>query len=170
MQITCSLFDHNMDCVEVVELTLENMQSYPPRVKQYNPFTGEFFWQCVSDGVIQIPLFGDNAKDMIEIHFECGELWDGASIPWLFQCIIGDPLDSRWSTASYVHDKFCVQSKNAVVRKLGDVLFWHLLRCNPDIPRWKQISMYYGVRIGSLLNYVKPTGWGRHKQQITKAD
>jgi len=153
MQIKCSLFGDS--CVEtVVDLTLTTIQEYPPRVKRCNFHTGEFFWQCVSDGVIRIPLFGGQTRDGIEIHFQHGELWDGASIPWLLQCIIGDPLDPRWATASYVHDKFCVQSKNAVVRKLGDVLFWHLLRCNPNIPKWKQIAMYYGVRIGSLWSYV----------------
>lgn len=158
MQIKCRLLRGG--CVEtVVDLTLETMQSYPPRVLRYNFHEGCFFWQCVSDGVIRIPLFNDQSKDAIEIHFHQGELWDGASIPWLLRCIIGEPLDQRWATASYVHDKFCVKSNNAVVRKLGDVLFWHLLRCNPKIPRWKQIAMYYGVRIGSLWSYMS-------KQQI----
>jgi len=129
----------------------ERIAGYPPRRIIDDPSRGRM-WECTSSGCLQVLLFPESGDmDAITVHYTAGERWDGATIPAFLRCLIGDRLDDDWASASYVHDRFCDRSRSHVVRQLGDVLFWHLLRINPNVPRWKRLAMFVGVRAWSIL-------------------
>ena len=149
MQIRCSYYTDDSRC-EIV--STDDILAFPPRRVVQNSINGTGrVWECTSNGLIRIPLFG---SDCVTIHFRSRDRWDGASIPSILRCIIGDRLDDRWATATFIHDKFCDMSQDLVVRQLGDVLFWHVLRMNSKIPRWRRISMFLGVRIWSVIRLI----------------
>ena len=129
----------------------EEIGDYPPRRIIDDPSGGKM-WECTASGHLRVLLFPESGDmDAIEIHYRAGERWDGATIPAVLRGLIGDRLDDAWASASYVHDRFCDRSRSHVVRQLGDVLFWHLLRINPSIPKWKRLTMFAGVRAWSII-------------------
>ena len=129
----------------------EAITDHPPR-RIIDDASGARMWECTASGFLQVLLFPEHGDmDAITIHYTAGERWDGATIPAFLRCLIGDRLDDAWASASYVHDRFCDRSHSHVVRQLGDVLFWHLLRVNPAIPRWKRLTMFAGVRAWSII-------------------
>lgn len=129
----------------------KTITDYPPR-RIINDSSGARLWECTASGFLQVPLFPESGDmDAITIHYTAGDRWDGATIPAFLRCLIGDRLDDAWASASYVHDRFCDRSRSHVVRQLGDVLFWHLLRINPTIPKWKRLAMFAGARAWSII-------------------
>jgi len=129
----------------------EIIEDHPPR-RIIQDDSGARMWECTASGHLRVLLFPESGDmDAIEIHYRAGERWDGATIPAVLRGLIGDRLDDAWASASYVHDRFCDRSRSHVVRQLGDVLFWHLLRINPSIPKWKRLTMFAGVRAWSII-------------------
>ena len=129
----------------------KTIEDYPPR-RIIKDDSGARLWECTASGHLRVLLFPESGDmDAITIHYTAGERWDGATIPAVLRGLIGDRLDDAWASASYVHDRFCDRSRSHVVRQLGDVLFWHLLRINPSVPRWKRLAMFAGVRAWSII-------------------
>ena len=129
----------------------KTIEDYPPR-RIIKDDSGARLWECTASGHLRVLLFPESGEmDAITVYYTAGERWDGATIPAVLRGLIGDRLDDAWASASYVHDRFCDRSQSHVVRQLGDVLFWHLLRINPNVPRWKRLAMFAGVRAWSIL-------------------
>lgn len=86
-------------------------------------------------------------------HIPKGFEWNGASIPKVFQALIGDPMDVQFLLASLVHDYLYHIGCD---RDIADQLFYMLLRKENgkfDIPAWKEQAMYAAVRVGGQAFY-----------------
>lgn len=90
-----------------------------------------------------------------ELRFEdpTGTLWsvpqggytDGASIPWLFQIIVGDNYSGPYFPAAVIHDFYCcVQSHLAIDTHRN---FYYGMLAN-GTPQWQAWLMYTAVRVG----------------------
>lgn len=74
-----------------------------------------------------------------------GSYTDGASIPWLFELIVGDNYDGPYFPGSIVHDYFCcVQTRTAHDTHRN---FYYAMLAN-GTPPWQAMLMYSAVRIG----------------------
>ncbi len=74
-----------------------------------------------------------------------GSYTDGATIPWLFELIVGDNYDGPYFPASIVHDYFCcVQTRTAHDTHRN---FYYAMLAN-DTPSWQAWLMYSAVRLG----------------------
>ncbi|WP_165915787.1 DUF1353 domain-containing protein [Aminobacter aminovorans] len=74
-----------------------------------------------------------------------GSYTDGATIPWLFELIVGDNYDGPYFPASIVHDYFCcVQTRTAHDTHRN---FYYAMLAN-GTPSWQAWLMYSAVRLG----------------------
>ena len=109
-------------------------------------------WVLTSDVDIYLCFTKYGVYDSHHIRVSKGEWWDGASIPWIFRTLVGDPQDKEYALASFVHDYLYGVRYN---RKFADCCFYHLLRGTKfkDIPWWKEKAMYAAVRVGGQSRY-----------------
>lgn len=75
--------------------------------------------------------------------------WDGASIPGIFQWLIGHPSDQLFRVPSLLHDS---GYGDRTKRVFHDVIFYYLLR-RAGLPGWKSWLMYVAVRVGGHVFY-----------------
>lgn len=74
-----------------------------------------------------------------------GGYTDGASIPWLFQIIVGDNYSGPYFPAAVIHDFYCcVQSHLAIDTHRN---FYYGMLAN-GTPGWQAWLMYTAVRVG----------------------
>ena len=109
-------------------------------------------WRLTEDVDIYLCFTKYGVYDSHHIHVEKGTWWDGASIPWVFHTLVGDPQDKEYALASFVHDYLYGIHYN---RKFSDCCFYHLLHGTKfkDIPWWKERAMYTAVRLGGQSRY-----------------
>lgn len=87
-----------------------------------------------------------NKDFIIEEGFE----WDGASIPDLFQNIIGKPKDPAFALASCIHDKLVNMGLSHYIESR---IFYEILKTRSgkfDIPWYKEKAMYVAVYAWSI--------------------
>lgn len=92
---------------------------------------------------------------------ECGKfVWNGASIPKIFQKIVGNPTDEEFRIGSLVHD-FLYEKR--FDRQLADDVLYHLLDQDSRVPGWKLRLMFWAVRLGGFVIYASDTNrfWKR---------
>ena len=109
-------------------------------------------WQLIEGVDLYICYTKYGVYDSKHIRIDAGEWWDGASIPKVFRFLVGDPQDTQFALASFVHDYLYGIRYN---RGLADCCFYHLLHDTKfkDIPAWKEQAMYAGVRLGGQSRY-----------------
>lgn len=74
-----------------------------------------------------------------------GSYTDGATIPWLFELIVGDNYDGPYFPASIVHDYYCcTQTRTAHDTHRN---FYYAMLAN-NTPSWQAWLMYSAVRLG----------------------
>ncbi|MCO5063078.1 MAG: DUF1353 domain-containing protein [Rhizobiaceae bacterium] len=74
-----------------------------------------------------------------------GGYTDGASIPWLFQIIVGDNYSGPYFPAAVIHDYYCcVQTHLAIDTHRN---FYYGMLAN-GTPQWQAWLMYTAVRVG----------------------
>jgi len=74
-----------------------------------------------------------------------GSHTDGATIPWLFEIIVGDNYDGPYFPAAVVHDYYCcIQTRMAHDTHRN---FYYAMQAN-ETPGWQAWLMYTAVRIG----------------------
>lgn len=74
-----------------------------------------------------------------------GSMTDGATVPWLFELIVGDNYDGPYFPAAVIHDYFCcVQTRLAHDTHRN---FYYAMLAN-DTPDWQAWLMYTAVRFG----------------------
>ena len=83
----------------------------------------------------------------LEIKIPAGYETDFASTPWFLQWFI--PSAGRYSRAAIVHDWFYSNPHNCT-RFFADCLFREIM-CHLEVPMWKRVLMYYGVRFGGAF-------------------
>jgi len=71
---------------------------------------------------------------------------DLASIPWWLRWLC--PKFGPWDVATIIHDYLCV--KKPCSRFLADAVFREKM-ADFDVPLWRRVLMYYGVRIYAVL-------------------
>jgi hypothetical protein len=71
---------------------------------------------------------------------------DGASIPWVWRMIIGQPLDPSYIEAAIIHDTYCNNKKRP--SKEVHAVFLEMLCDSPDVPKWKKKAMGLATRFG----------------------
>lgn len=92
------------------------------------------------------PWEGDFVRLLTDVKFKdsTGKIWlapagwvlDGASIPWVFQCVF-KPFDKRYFASSTIHDvRFCVQDATF---KRSNQLFRECL----EAQEWKYPGLFY---------------------------
>ena len=82
-----------------------------------------------------------------------GDWFDGASIPNVFQEVIGAPLSPQFLVASLGHDLAILQEE--LPHEVESMVLYKLLhyqRGNLDIPWWKERAMFLAVYGWSLLS------------------
>lgn len=75
-----------------------------------------------------------------------GFVTDFASVPWPLWFIF--PPSGPYNPATVVHDYLC--QAGLCSRFLSDAVFRECMR-ELNVPRWKRIAMYYGVRAYSII-------------------
>tara|TARA_R110000824_G_scaffold399353_1_gene604735 strand:- start:140 stop:646 length:507 start_codon:yes stop_codon:yes gene_type:complete len=109
-------------------------------------------WELACDVDIYLCFTKYGVYDSHHIRVSKGEWWDGASIPKVFRFLVGDPQDTQFALASFVHDYLYGVRYNRLV---ADECFYHLLHDTKfkDIPAWKEQAMYAAVRVGGQSLY-----------------
>ena len=74
-----------------------------------------------------------------------GSIVDGASIPKIFQTIIGSPFVGMYRRASVVHDVYC-QTKSQPHKEVHK-MFYNAMRLD-GVNYIKAKTMYFAVRLG----------------------
>jgi hypothetical protein len=108
-----------------------------------------------------------SSRDSAFFEVPANTWWDGASIPKLFQQLIGDPLDPEFCLASFVHDYLYGKRYD---RLLSDDVFLKLLEETKfkDIPAWKEKAMYSAVRVGGQAFYAVASDPKNFKDKVGK--
>lgn len=83
-----------------------------------------------------------------------GFVSDGASIPRCFWWLVGPPIRSNHLIPAVTHDYLCKQATSYQERILGDAVFRMLLK-DYEVPIWKRLVMYAGVRVQGLITWSK---------------
>lgn len=84
------------------------------------------------------------------IHCKIGYLWNGASIPKMFQPVIGSPFEAQFALASCIHDKATEMNLDHYPESR---IFYEILKTRSgqhNVPKWKEDSMYVAVYSWSL--------------------
>ena len=78
-----------------------------------------------------------------------GEIINFGSVPWGLRWLF--PPTGLWNDATVAHDRLCELARMGLIsRFIADALFRHfILACN--VPRWRRIAGFYGVRLGAIL-------------------
>lgn len=82
--------------------------------------------------------------------------WDGASIPSLFQPVVGDKLSPEFALGSCLHD-FAIERK-LLPTFAESQMFYQCLKVQKgcyDIPAWKEKAMYVAVFAWSTWTDIK---------------
>lgn len=85
-----------------------------------------------------------------EFDIESGFEWDGASIPDIFQKLIGKPKDPAFALASCIHDKLVGLHWSHYIESRA---FYEVLKTRKgkfDIPWYKEKAMYIAVYAWSI--------------------
>jgi len=78
------------------------------------------------------------------IRIPAGYDCDGASIPKMFHWLVGNPFDSKFIEAAFIHD--WIYWTHCKSRDIADWLFYHTLIEN-GVPKVKALVMYNAVRL-----------------------
>lgn len=128
---------------------LGNFKFQPDFHYTYLPHKDRFKLLCKLEYVV---LWKKGGKPQVNtITCPDGFLWDGATIPKIFQDLIGDPFDPKYALASCIHDM-------AVRRKLDHYLesqaFYSILKTRKQVPTWIEVLMYSAVFVWSILSEI----------------
>lgn len=89
-----------------------------------------------------------NGLHQVRMSVPEGYEFDGATIPWFAQLVIGKPKDPMFQWASLVHDLLCDASATYQDREINDSLFLFLLY-RSQVSGWRRRAMWLGVRFHS---------------------
>jgi len=124
----------------------------------------ETSWQSEMNQPIVKPDPGRNRYILMEdyiykdIRIPSGFIFDGASVPKLFQ-FISTPFHPDVMAAAIVHDWLYVNHQTD--RKAADIILYDLLVAN-GIRKFKAKLMYKAVRVGGVAS------WGYNTEDINK--
>lgn len=91
--------------------------------------------------------------NFVDIDIKHGYEWDGASIPTLFQPLIGKPTDKKFRFSSLIHDiGYGLRTKRVV----NDAIFYYNLKLY-KVSEFKITLMFLGVRTGGHVYYASDT-------------
>lgn len=112
---------------------------------------------------------GKEYKEYIVIP--SGYRWDGASIPRVFNWLIGAKLAPEFALASMVHDHLY---EMLYPKPTADAIFFELLRETKfkDIPPWKEKCMFAAVTLFGGKDYpisAKRKSWRDNRCKIVKS-
>lgn len=140
--------------IDVGEFTLKDHEYGLYKVGGNRKPLGKFYQIYIElrvELVYKIRVKGKWQTQITRFTVPKGFVWDGASIPTVFQWLMGSPLDKEYVLASCLHDMAVISNIDHYPESR---LFYEVLKTRKgalDLPRWKEILAYKAVYMWSLL-------------------